>query len=98
MLLVVPAVLERRRRLRPLSAGLAGAGERVAELACAAGLVRPPVAMLGPTTMRDAFCYGVPYRYRLALPPAAAIRWRDRRCSTRWSGTSSLISSTATWR
>src|SRR6266545_211413 len=64
VLYLVPGVLERRRRLRPILPGLEPAGERVAALAGAAG-------------QRDGFSYGTPGRYRIALPRAVAVRWRN---------------------
>jgi Zn-dependent protease with chaperone function len=77
LLAVAPAVLERRRRLRPPGERLAPAAQRLDALAGEAGLTRPPALMLGPATQRDAFSYGLPGRYRIALPPAVAVRWRD---------------------
>src|SRR6266511_5364118 len=47
VLYLVPRVLERRRRLRPIPPGLEPAGERVAALAGEAGLASPPALMLG---------------------------------------------------
>ena len=77
VLYVVPGLLERRRRLRPLVPALRPAGERVAALAAEAGLARPPTLVLGSAAQRDAFSYGTPGRYRVALPRAVAVRWRD---------------------
>ncbi len=77
LMFVVPRVVERRRRLRPFPDALSGASHRFAELAeraGASGRVRP---MIGPATQRDAFSYGAPRRYRTALPPAVAVRFRD---------------------
>jgi Peptidase family M48 len=77
VLYLVPGVLERRRRLRPIPPGLEPAGQRVAALAAEAGLASPPTLMLGPAAQRDGFSYGTPGRYRIALPRAVAVRWRD---------------------
>ncbi|MFD1505652.1 hypothetical protein FE374_01355 [Georgenia yuyongxinii] len=77
VLLAVPVVLERRRRLRPLPPRLARAGLRAAQLAAEQGLRRPPRLMIGGATQRDAFSYGVPGAYRVALPPKAALRPGD---------------------
>lgn len=77
VLYLVPSVIERRRRLRPAVPGLAPAGERIAALAFAAGLARPPALMLGTAAQRDGFSYGTPGRYRIALPRAVAVRWRS---------------------
>jgi hypothetical protein len=41
-----------------------------------AGHVRP---LVGTSRQRDAFSFGAPGRYRVALPPAVAVRWRDVR-------------------
>jgi Zn-dependent protease with chaperone function len=77
LLLVAPAVVRRRRRLRPLDQRLAPVAARVAELADEAAVGRPPQLMIGPATLRDAFSYGIPGRYRIALPPAVAVRWKN---------------------
>lgn len=77
VLYLVPGVLERRRRLRPIPPGLEPAGERVAALAGEAGLASPPALMLGAAAQRDGFSYGTPGRYRIALPRAVAVRWRN---------------------
>lgn len=76
-LYVAPQVIRRRRRLRALGAGLEPARQRFAELARDAGLARCPGLVLGSSTQRDAFSYGTPGRYVVALPPAVAVRWRD---------------------
>jgi Zn-dependent protease with chaperone function len=77
VLYLIPGLLERRRRLRPLVPGLRPAGDRLAALAAEAGLVRPPALMLGAVAQRDGFSYGTPGRYRIALPQAVAVRWRN---------------------
>jgi Zn-dependent protease with chaperone function len=77
LLYLVPGVVERRRRLGPLVPGLEPARDRVAALAAEAGLARPPALMLGAATQLDAFSYGSPGRYRIALPRAVAVRWRS---------------------
>jgi Zn-dependent protease with chaperone function len=77
VLYLVPGVIERRRRLRPVVPGLEPASERVAALAGSAGLARPPALMLGTAAQRDGFSYGTPGRYRIALPRAVAVRWRS---------------------
>lgn len=71
-----PLVIERRRRLRPARPRVPAAVERFGALAAAAD-VRAPTAMLGSTRVRDAFSYGRPGHYRVVLPPAIAVRWRD---------------------
>lgn len=77
VLFLVPPVLERRRRLRRLPPALATATQRTAELTRAAGLRRTPTLMLGPLSLTDAFSYGTPGHYRIALPPAVAVRYGD---------------------
>ena len=74
---VAPVVVVRRRRLRPLPPGLVGAGDRFAALARDAGVEARVVPLLGPTGQRDGFSLGAPGHYRVALPPAVAVRWRD---------------------
>jgi Zn-dependent protease with chaperone function len=74
---LAPVVVTRRRRLRPLPAPLSGAAERFAELARGAGVTARVVPVLGPTQQRDGFSYGAPGSYRVALPPAVAVRWAD---------------------
>ncbi len=75
---LAPPIIERRRRLRPFGVNLLAADGRIAELARQAGLRRPPTVMLGHITQRDAFSYGSPRRYRIALPPAVAIKLHKR--------------------
>ena len=75
---LAPVVVRRRRRLRGLGPPLHEAGGRLAELAVAAGLRRLPRIERGPASQRDAFSYGAPGRPRIVLPPAVAVRWRDR--------------------
>jgi Zn-dependent protease with chaperone function len=72
ILLLAPAVLRRRRRLRP-GVEFDAATARLTALAHEAG-VRPPVLMVGPARQRDAFCFGRPGRYAVALPKALAVR------------------------
>jgi Zn-dependent protease with chaperone function len=56
---------------------LAGAVERIDELARVNGLRRPPRLLLGPAAQRDAFVFGLPGRYNVVLPTALAVRWRQ---------------------
>jgi hypothetical protein len=77
LMLATPRVIERRRRLRPAGPRLAPAVERFEALAAELHLARAPTLVVGSATMRDAFSYGLPGRYRVVLPPAAAVRWRD---------------------
>src|SRR5687767_12631643 len=79
LLFLVPGLVERRRRLRELTPALAQAAGRAREIAQEVGVRRAPTLMIGPTTLRDAFTYGTPRHYRVALPPAAVVRWRDPR-------------------
>jgi Zn-dependent protease with chaperone function len=75
---LAPVLVRRRRRLRGLGPPLDEAGGRLAELAAEAGLRRTPRVERGPASQRDAFSYGAPGRPRVVLPPAVAVRWRDR--------------------
>jgi hypothetical protein len=77
LLVLTPRIIERRRRLKPLGPGLAGAAERFSLLAAHAGVLRRVRPVIGTAAQRDAFSYGAPGRYRVALPPAVAIRWRN---------------------
>lgn len=71
---IVPSVIVRRRSLRSLGPALQPAGSRVLSLCAEIGLHRPPRLMVGPSRQHDAFCFGLPGRYVIALPPALAIR------------------------
>jgi Zn-dependent protease with chaperone function len=77
VLYLIPGLLERRRRLRPVAPALRPASDRVATLAAEAGLGRPPALLLGAASQRDGFSFGTPGRYRIALPQAVAVRWRN---------------------
>jgi Zn-dependent protease with chaperone function len=77
LLFVIPPVLERRRRLRRPAPKLDGLVARVGELAAEEGVGRVPQVMLRHEDRADAFCYGVPGRYRLVIPAALALRWQD---------------------
>ena len=79
ILYAAPAVLERRRRLRPAGPNLAAAAERIGELAATVGLRRAPTLMVGSAAQKDAFCYGVFPHYRMVLPKKLAIQPRTRR-------------------
>ncbi|MGH3719996.1 MAG: M48 family metallopeptidase [Pseudonocardiaceae bacterium] len=74
VLFLAPVLIERRRRLRLAGPSLAPAVQRMQALAREAGLRRPPTLVVGPTALRDAFCYGRPGRYRVAVPSGLAIR------------------------
>jgi len=75
---LAPVVVRRRRRLRRLGTPLHEAGDRFAALAAEAGVRRTPRVERGPAEQHDAFSYGTPGRPRVVLPPAVAVRWRDR--------------------
>ena len=78
VVLAVPRVIERRRRLRPVDSRLAPAIEKLRAFAREAGLANEPALMMGAAaTLRDGFSYGIPGRYRIALSPAILVRWRD---------------------
>ncbi|MEV2221592.1 M48 family metalloprotease [Nocardia vinacea] len=75
---IAPRIIERRRHLQPVATLLPDTADRVTELALSAGLRHLPTAMLGNGAQRDAFSYGSPRRHRIAVPRAAAVRWRDQ--------------------
>jgi Zn-dependent protease with chaperone function len=75
--IAAPHIIERRRRLRLVDPRLAPAIERFQALAGEAGVASPPALMVGRATLRDAFSYGITGRYRVAIPPAVLVRWRD---------------------
>lgn len=74
VLAIVPRVIVRRRALRPAGPKLAAASERLAALAGECGLRRAPDTMVGTSKLRDAFSFGLPGHYAVALPPAVAVR------------------------
>lgn len=79
VLFVAPVVVVRRRRLRDPGPLLSGAVERFEELAREAGVAGHVRPLVGTSRQRDAFSFGAPGRYAVALPPAVAVRWRDAR-------------------
>lgn len=74
LLAVVPRIVIRRRALRPAGPKLAAATQRVGALAAEGGLHRAPDTMVGSSRLRDAFSFGLPGHYAVALPPAVAVR------------------------
>lgn len=77
VLYVSPVLVRRRRGLRELGPALAGATARFEELAHESGVggrVRP---LIGTSKLRDAFSFGAPGRYLVALPPGLAVHWRN---------------------
>lgn len=74
ILAVVPVVIRRRRELRPLGPRLESASSGLAAIARDTGLRRSPRAMIGSSKLRDAFSYGFPGHYAIALPPALVVR------------------------
>lgn len=77
-LLLAPARLRRRHRLRPAGPRLDAAVARVGELTAEIGMRRPPQVLVGPASQRDAFVFGLAGRYRMVLPIALLVRWRNR--------------------
>jgi Zn-dependent protease with chaperone function len=79
VLFLAPVVVLRRRRLRTPGPALSGAVDRFDELARQAGVAGRVRPLVGSSRQRDAFSFGAPGRYLVALPPAVAVRWRDVR-------------------
>ncbi len=78
VMFAAPLVVRRRRRLRPLGPHLTGTAERFSALAEEAQVSSRVTPLIGSSTLRDAFSFGAPGRYLVALPPALAVRWRDQ--------------------
>jgi Zn-dependent protease with chaperone function len=76
IIFAAPALVTRRRRLRPLTARDGAAWDRTAWLARQAGLTRLPTLVRGPPELRQPFCFGTPGRYRIAVPIALLVRPR----------------------
>ncbi len=74
VMLRAPRRITRARGLEAASGRYAGAGQRVHHLAAAAGLARPPAVLIG--RQGDAFTFGVPGRYAIALSRGLAVSWR----------------------
>ncbi|WP_413250824.1 M48 family metalloprotease [Sinomonas flava] len=68
LVFAVPPILMRRRRLRPLPSAAGIVATRAAQAAAEAGLGHAPRLLAGTTGMADAFTFGTPGRYRVALP------------------------------
>ncbi len=79
ILFVAPVLVVRRRHLRTPGPTLSGAVERFDQLARDAGIAGRVRPLVGTSRQRDAFSFGAPGRYAVALPPAVAVRWRDPR-------------------
>ena len=77
VVLAAPRVIERRRGLHPVGPRLTPAVDKFQVLAHEAGVVGRPALVTGSARLRDAFSYGIPGRYRVAVAPAALVRWRD---------------------
>jgi hypothetical protein len=76
VLYVVPVVVRRRRRLSAPGPNLAPAQARFAALSAEAGLRRPPRLVVGRSTQTDAFSFGTPRHYLVAVPKKLAVSWR----------------------
>ncbi|GAA4607288.1 Zn-dependent protease with chaperone function [Actinoplanes octamycinicus] len=72
IVLAGPAVRERRRRLRPANPA-SPAARYAARLAAEMGLRRPPRVRIGRLDQKDAYSYGRPGAYRIALPKALLV-------------------------
>lgn len=76
LLILVPVWIKRRNGLKP--ATVEAAQSRVAELAAEAGLRRAPQIYAGKAGQRDAFVFGLPGGYKMVLPKALLVRWRNK--------------------
>lgn len=65
---IAPAVIRRRKRLRPVGPRGQAAVDRLGELATRIGLHRPPALETSGSLQRDAFCFGRPGAPAVALP------------------------------
>lgn len=72
------AIVAQRRvvRARRLRSGNEALVQRVWGLSAEAGLGRPPFVFVGDASQRDAFSFGLPGQYAMALPPGLAVRSR----------------------
>jgi Zn-dependent protease with chaperone function len=77
VLYVSPRLVRRRRGLRELGPALSGAVGRIEDLAHEAGVEAPVRPLIGSSKLRDAFSFGAPGNYYLALPPGLAVHWRN---------------------
>ena len=75
--IAAPAVIRRRRGLKPLPPQLDATSQRVRHLAAESGVRRAPDVLRGRLSQRDAFSFGLPGAYRIALPPKLALRPTD---------------------
>ena len=74
ILLLAPPRILRSRHLKAAGDTLAGAAQRVGELAAETGLSRSPAVVVG--RQGDAFTFGYPGRYVIALSRGLAVHWR----------------------
>ncbi|MBM7804481.1 Zn-dependent protease with chaperone function [Geodermatophilus bullaregiensis] len=78
LLYAIPPTLRRRRRMRDVGPNrLAGTHRRFIELSAEAGLDPPPRLVTGHSSQVDAFSFGAPGQYVVALPKKVAASWRD---------------------
>ncbi|MFE4196777.1 M48 family metalloprotease [Paenarthrobacter sp. NPDC056912] len=68
LVFVRPVFVRRRRHLTEPTPAMAASLQRVALLSREAGLGQPPRVLVGPSGMRDPFCFGAPGRYTVAMP------------------------------
>jgi Zn-dependent protease with chaperone function len=71
---VAPGIVARRHRLRAVGTVAGAASERLAEFCADVGIRRPPRLLIGPPSLRDAFCLGRPGSYAVAMPLALVVR------------------------
>lgn len=75
--LLAPRRLIRSHGLRAFSPDLDPVAQRLSDLAGTAGSARVPKLYLAPVRQRDAFTFGLPGRYGIALPPSLVVRHRQ---------------------
>ncbi|MFJ5958833.1 M48 family metalloprotease [Paenarthrobacter sp. NPDC092416] len=68
LVFVRPLLVRKRRGLSQPTPLMAVSLERFSLLSSEAGLVEPPRVMVGPSGMRDPFCFGAPGGYTVAMP------------------------------
>ncbi|MEO6082060.1 MAG: M48 family metalloprotease, partial [Umezawaea sp.] len=74
VMVLAPVLIQRRYRLTLPRANMTRTVDRVQVLAAEMGLRTPPLVVLGSSKLGDAFCFGRPGAYRIALPLKLAVK------------------------